>query len=655
MATRSIKIADAGERSSALRWARVNSVFVRVMRWTLPVAAVGLLSSYAIFMQRTIKIETSAHAGTINTGAVSASFDNLAMTDPSYEGYNKKDGSRYKVSAKKAITDLSRDKPVQLVEIDGSFEQRSGQRTVIKARRGLFDQKKGTLNLDGGINVSAPNDMNVTLNSAVINTKTAEIVSLEPVLVKMPAGQVRGNAMRLNQRSREVLFQKGVAAQLQPRSNRTQATPAAGDQAASVLGFGSGGSNAPVDITSATLSIAEKQRTARFDGDVRAIQDGRMLEAPAMVVSFLDGTSLTGLARGTAKSAAKSAPRGRVKRITASDGVRLTHGSNLVRARKAIFDVEANEAQLSGGVKITGAANRTITARLATVDTISRRVVLTGDVVASQADSVLRGNRLIYEPKQGRMLLASPAIAGAPRGNIFVRFKPPAARDGKRRRQQAAGGTAFATNPDAPIEITARSLDVHDLRSVARFDGRVRARQGNLVLSTPVMTAHYDGRIGLFTPPQGKRGRQAQMKLRFIRAAKSVTVTSGSDTKATGRKAEFDMVASTVTISGNVVLRRGRQTVRGETLVIDLKTGLSRMKNAGPKSNTARRLTFGAAPKITSNPHTRDCGGQMCAVFYPMDVQREQAKRKSRTPAERRRQLRQPKVDHGWSSSTRIQ
>ena len=113
MATGMIKTADAGERTSALRRARINSLFVRAMRWLLPAVAVILLSSYALFMQRTLKVETATHAGKLNTGTVSTSFDNLAMSNPRYEGYNKKDGSQYRVSAKTAITDLSRDKPVR--------------------------------------------------------------------------------------------------------------------------------------------------------------------------------------------------------------------------------------------------------------------------------------------------------------------------------------------------------------------------------------------------------------------------------------------------------------------------------------------------------------------------------------------------------------
>ena len=656
-ATVSIKIADAGERTSALRRARINSVFVRILRWILPVVAVALMSSYAIFMQRTISVETKTHTGKLNTGTLTSSLDNLAMANPSYEGYNKKDGSRYKVSAKKAITDLSRDKPIQLIDIKGSLEQRNGQRTEIKASRGLFDQKRGTLNLDGGITVDAPNDLSVALNSAIIDTKTSEISSREPVLVKMPAGEVRGNSMHLDQRAREILFGDGVAAQLKPGAGPAGKPKQAAAQkkggAGSVLGFG-GGSDAPVDITAASLVITEKQRTARFKGNVHAVQNGRTLQAPDLLVSFAGSASFASLAQGQAPptGGATAAPRTRLQRITASNGVKLTQGENEVRARTAIFDVEAHQAELSGGVKITSGANRTINSDLATIDTKSRRIVLTGRVAAMQEGNLLRGNRLTYAPNSGHMNLTSPAIGGAPRDNIFVRFKPPAAKNGRKPKRQTTdgitGGGAFSTNPDAPIEITARSLDVRDTKAVARFEGNVHARQGDLHLSTPLMTAHYDGQIGLFRPQSGsRRAKPKPMKLRFIRATNPVTVTSGEDMNASGENAEFDMLANTVTISGNVVLKQGRQIVRGDRLVIDLKTGQSRMKNSGKGRNTSKRMTFGVKPKITADPKRRDCGGQMCAVFYPMDVEKQKAGKKTRGKAKRK-----PKLDSGWSTST---
>lgn len=651
-ATVSIKIADAGERTSAMRRARINTVFVRVMRWVLPVFAITLMSSYALFMQRTINVETKSHAGKLNTGTVTTSFDNLAMANPSYEGYNKKDGSRYKVSAKTAITDLSRDKPIRLIEINGALEQRNGQRTEISASRGLFDQKSGTLNLDGGIKIAAPNEMSAAMNSAVIDTKTAEIRSTEPVLVKMPAGQVRGNSMHLDQRAREILFGDGVAARLQPGAAKKQAAKASRDNAGSVLGFG-GGSNAPVDITAASLSIVEKEQTARFKGNVHAMQDDRKLEAPELLVSFAGGGSFTDLTQGSnagqqKKKSDASAQRTRLQRIKASNGVKLTQGENEVRARTAIFDVVANQAELSGGVKMRGGANRTINADLATIDTKSRKIVLTGRVAATQEGNILRGNKLTYEPNSGRMRLAAPAIGGTPRGTIFVRFKPPNAGKSRKPKTPAAGGIAFSTNPDAPIEITARTLDVSDTQAVARFNGEVRARQGDLRLSTPLMTAHYDGKIGLFNPPSnGQRTKSAPMKLRFIRATNPVSVSSGDDMKASGENAEFDMLANKVTLTGNVVLKRGRQIVRGDTLVIDLTTGQSRMKNAGKGRKIAKPMTFGVQPKITADPKRRDCGGQMCAVFYPSDLQKQQADPKKRTKPKRK-----PKLDSGWSTST---
>lgn len=687
VASHSIKIADAGERTSAFRRARLNSVMVRLLRWVLPVGAVMLLGSYALFMQRTIKVETANHSGTLNTGTVSTSLDNMSMMNPSYEGYNKKDGSRYKVSAKRAITDLSRDKPIELQEIEGTFQQGNGQKTAISAKQGSFDQTAATLSLDGGIEVEAPNDLSVSLTSAKIDTKTSEITSAEPVLVRMPAGEVRANTMRLDQRAHEIIFGNGVAASLSPPQRPPQkptetpagqqdasstavsvsASPRAAltsDDAGAVLGFG-GNSNAPVTITSTSLTIAEKQRTAQFMGSVRAIQNASVLETPSLTASF-EGTA-TGNSGQPSQGITDGAlaAGGRLRKITARNGVRMSQAGNEVVARTADFDVVSNQAELSGEVRISAPSGQSIDAEHAAIDMATNNVVLTGGVVARQNESLLRGNRMQYEPKQGRMRLSSPAGAGVPHGDIFVRFRSEAANGrGAARRQPTVPGADFSTDPDAPIEIVARSMDVQDAKSVARFDGNVRAKQGDLTLTTPILTAHYDGQLGLFSNPQASAGvggsPRPAMKMRFIRATNPVAVSSGSDMKANGENAEFDMAANTVTISGNVVLQRGRQIIRGDRLVIDLKTGLSRMKNAAPENKTVQPLTFGAPPQITANPGRRDCGGQMCAVFFPQDLQQEQAARKPSAQASparnQRRQAppRKPKLDSGWSTSTNV-
>jgi lipopolysaccharide transport protein LptA len=664
MATPSIKIADSGERATALRRARVNSVFVRIATWVLPLGAVSLLGSYALFMQHTIKVETKNQIGKIDTGTVAASFNNLAMTNPSYEGYNKKDGSRYRVSAKRAITDLSRDKPIDLEWIDGAFEQVNGRRTAVRAKKGRFNQKLGTLDLKGGINVEGPNGLRVTMNSARLDTKAGLLSSKEPVLVELPTVEVRSNSMLLDHRARNIVFNDGVSAQLRPNPKQAGGTKQSSKPTSKpdgLLGFGAG-SSSPVDITAGKLAIAEKERTAQFTGRVRASQNGATLEAPTLVVAFAGGADLVGLGRQTVPTGKLKSPTSQLRQVVARDGVLLTQNGSRINARTAIFDAETRKAELIGAVKIAAPANRIIKADHAAIDTSTNTVVLTGNVIATEAQNLLRGRRLVYEPKNGLMRLSSPATKSAPGRNIFVRFRPPNQKNSKRRRPRKAlaggmsGDMAFRTNPDAPIEISARAMDVRDAKSVARFDGGVRASQGDMVLTTPVLTAHYDGQIGLFnTPGNSRRAKKSPMKLRFIRATNPVSVTSGKDVKATGQSAEFDLVANTVMISGNVVLKRGRQIVRGDKLIVDLKTGLSRMKKAGPGNNQHVSLKFGAAPKITANPGQRDCGGQMCAVFFPQEFKKQRGARKPKapsTPVAPRRQPRQraPKLNSGWST-----
>ena len=267
---------------------------------------------------------------------------------------------------------------------------------------------------------------------------------------------------------------------------------------------------------------------------------------------------------------------------------------------------------------------------------------------------------MIYEPKIGRMRLSSPAIGGAPKGKIFVRFNAPQGKQKRKRKgwqprqAKAKRRGAFTTDPNAPIEITARALDVRDQRSVAQFDGNVRARQGDLRLSTPKLIAMYTGRIGLFVPDNAKRKRQPAMKLRYIRASKPVTVTSGDDTKATGERAEFDLLANKVND------RRQCHPATGTSDYPWRSPHYRPQDRAQPNERTQRRdqntaesLKFGQAPRITADPNRRDCGGQMCGVFYPQDAQNK--KRGGRKPlalGARRTAPRKPKVDSGWSAST---
>ena len=56
---------------------------------------------------------------------------------------------------------------------------------------------------------------------------------------------------------------------------------------------------------------------------------------------------------------------------------------------------------------------------------------------------------------------------------------------------------SFKSDPNAPIEIEADTLDVLDASKKAVFTGNVWAKQGEMVVRTVELTAFYTGQSGL--------------------------------------------------------------------------------------------------------------------------------------------------------------
>jgi lipopolysaccharide export system protein LptA len=59
-------------------------------------------------------------------------------------------------------------------------------------------------------------------------------------------------------------------------------------------------------------------------------------------------------------------------------------------------------------------------------------------------------------------------------------------------------------------------------------------------------------------------------------------IVTQKDQTATGEKALFDMKSNTVTLQGNVVVSQGQNIMRGDRMVVDLTTGVSRVDGTGP-------------------------------------------------------------------------
>lgn len=133
------------------------------------------------------------------------------------------------------------------------------------------------------------------------------------------------------------------------------------------------------------------------------------------------------------------------------------------------------------------------------------------------------------------------------------------------------GFAGFAADNNEPIDIESDTLEVNDATKIAIFSGNVKAVQGTMTMRTKELHVTYTG---------GDGGLGSGSEISKIKAQGKVLITTDKKQTATADWADFDVKKQTVVIGGNVVLSQGEGSVlKGDRLVINLKTGQSRFEN----------------------------------------------------------------------------
>jgi len=91
-----------------------------------------------------------------------------------------------------------------------------------------------------------------------------------------------------------------------------------------------------------------------------------------------------------------------------------------------------------------------------------------------------------------------------------------------------------------------------------------------------VLTVSYEEDSGTHPVKAADPGPGGQKQIRRIEAKGGVVVVQ-KDQKATGDTAIFNMRENTVVLTGNVVVTRGADILRGHRLAVDLTSGVSKM------------------------------------------------------------------------------
>jgi lipopolysaccharide export system protein LptA len=138
----------------------------------------------------------------------------------------------------------------------------------------------------------------------------------------------------------------------------------------------------------------------------------------------------------------------------------------------------------------------------------------------------------------------------------------------------------FSQNRDKPIKINSATLEVRDKDKMATFSGDVHLVQGDTSMRSKTLVVFYDddapSKPAAPSASAAQAGPQQNQQIKRVEAKGDVIVVQ-KDQKATGESGIFDMRANTVTLLGNVVISQGQNIVRGDTLTVDMTTGVSRI------------------------------------------------------------------------------
>jgi lipopolysaccharide export system protein LptA len=176
----------------------------------------------------------------------------------------------------------------------------------------------------------------------------------------------------------------------------------------------------------------------------------------------------------------------------------------------------------------------------------------------------------------------------------------------------------FSQNRDQPIQIEAASLEMRDKKKEATFAGNVKVVQGDTTMTSKSLVVFYDStsapaaplpansKAAKSTPIQSATpGPGGSSSIRRLEARGSVRVTQ-KDQIVTGETAVFDTKANMVTMVGGVVLTQGGNVLRGDRLMVDMATGVSRVESDSGRvqglfqsSGQGGPVIPGAAPPAT--------------------------------------------------------
>jgi lipopolysaccharide export system protein LptA len=190
----------------------------------------------------------------------------------------------------------------------------------------------------------------------------------------------------------------------------------------------------PLKITAASLEVRDKDKVATFSGDVHLVQGDTTLRSKTLVV-FYDGDA-----------DAASKPDASKQEAQKQDAQKQAKPPAAANADAAPMSQQIRRVEVKGGVLVTQ-KDQTATGESGIFDMQANTVTLLGNVVISQGQNVVRGDRLTVDLASGVSRVECGKTQGQCRVQALIQ---PNAMKGDKDKQGTEAPAATGTVRDAP-------------------------------------------------------------------------------------------------------------------------------------------------------------------------------------------------------------
>src|ERR1700682_2926025 len=173
----------------------------------------------------------------------------------------------------------------------------------------------------------------------------------------------------------------------------------------------------------------------------------------------------------------------------------------------------------------------------------------------------------------------------------------------------------FSQNRDQPIQIEAASLEMRDKKKEATFAGNVKVVQGDTTMTSKTLVVFYDSTpapaaasaanskaAAKSAPIQSATpGPGGSSSIRRLEARGSLVVTQ-KDQIVTGETAVFETKTHFITLRRGVALTPGKNVLRGDRLMVDMTTGVSRVESDSGRVQGLFQSSGQGGPAIPGMP-----------------------------------------------------